>query len=367
MCFRYIKKRDFGNYDMNFLCKLFRCHKSQYDCQGSIKAMQQLMQARIKELYIQHRNRVNTIILRWKKKYNQLRKDYDKEKSIPKRPSYCQPGDCPFNPENKKKPKLTVRDGKTFYENGGTIPIKLIGCSRWEALARAKNISHNWGTKSFHWYEAELIKSGINYVRHGTIPDVEFIIDHCKKMEEFGIIVELTIHNSQVKYDMGDPHKIINMTIDLPNVFYDVHNEFCDTRTDVERARELVRYIRDRGGICSAGAWGHCTHGLELSREFDPVLSDNQIISVHREWTPEWIKKYIGYNKPVIRNEFFDRGDLGFSKAKDIMLETIEAGAQGFQYYGFRDKKILPDLKKSDSESYDKYLEFAGELCKKNK
>jgi len=283
---------------------------------------------------------------------------------VPVEPIPPEPTPEPPEPPPTLKPaKLAIHDGVLCYKDGGTEPIILIGCSRWEVLARAKGISNNWGTKSFDWYEKQLIKSGINYVRHGIIPDYKFVRQHCKRMKKAGIIVELTIYNSQVKYDMGNPMEAIDATIDLPNVFYDVHNEFLDKEEDIAKAKELIDYIRSKGGICSAGAWGYSPNGQEYSERFDPINSRNQIISVHREWTKEWIVKYTGYDKPVIRNEYFDRGVLGLEGTKQIMRETIEAGGH-CGYYGFRDKNVLPDLKYPDPESWDKYLKFIGDYCK---
>jgi len=264
-------------------------------------------------------------------------------------------------PTSKAIKSLEVRDGKFWVNSKATV---LIGCSRWEALARAKKIWYDWGTKSFEWYEEQLIKSGINYVRHGIIPDFEFIRQHCKHMGENGIVVKLTIHNSQIEYDMGDPFDAVDATIDLPNVFYDVHNEFLDSETDIQKAKELIGYIRNCGGICSAGAWGHSPNGQAYSERFDPTHSLNQVISVHREWTKDWITRYAGHGKPVDRDEYFDRGDLGLEGTKQIMRDTVEAGGH-CNYYGFRDKSILPDLEHPDPESWDKYLSWIGNYCKK--
>ena len=264
-------------------------------------------------------------------------------------------------PPELKPAKLAIHDGVLCFKNGGTEPIILIGCSRWEALARAKNIEDDWGNKSFDWYENQLIKSGINYVRHGIIPDYEFVRQHCKRMEKAGIIVELTIHNSQIEYDMGNPMDAVDATIDLPNVFYDVHNEFL-VKDDIAITINLISYIHSRGGICSAGAWGHSPNGQRYSETFDPIRSPNQIISVHREWTTEWITKYIGHGKPVIRNEYFDRGILGLEGTKRIMRETIEAGGH-CQYYGFA-MSGLSGLINPDPQPYDVYLNWIGNYCK---
>jgi len=195
--------------------------KAQEDCNRIIVAREKLL----KEGW-------DYEIAKWKKQYEDCMGD----KPDP-------PDPPPTPPISKAIKSLEVRDGKFWVNGKATI---LIGCSRWEALARAKKIWYDWGTKSFEWYEEQLINSGINYVRHGIIPDLQFVRGHCIRMGENGIVVKLTIHNSQVKYDIGNPLSAVDATIDLPNVFYDVHNEFLDQETDIAKARELISYIKNR-------------------------------------------------------------------------------------------------------------------------
>ena len=302
--------------------------------------------------------RVARVRARWEKRMKAKRIEIRKlkrelEACIKKKPN-PKPKPEPPKPEPPKPDKaiksFEVRNGK-FIVNGK--PIILIGCSRWKALFLEKKWWNNWGVENLAEYENELIKSGINYVRHGTMPDYGFVRQHCKRMMKAGIIVELTIYNSQVNYHMGDPYEAIDATIDLDNVFYDVHNEFLD-HYDVDIIVPLIEYIRSKGGICSAGAWGHSPNGQRYSEMFDPIGSSNQIISVHREWTTGWITKYLGHSKPVIRNEYFDlRNSIGFGGMKRIMKETIEAGAQGCQYFMFNDN------------IWRERLAFAGDYCKK--
>ena len=343
-----------------WLCNLLKC--KQMDCTEEIasevkKAQEdcnQIIRTREGTLKIKHALEMDKLtkeITKWKKQYEDCMGD----KPDP-------PDPPPTPPISKAIKSLEVRDGKFWVNGKATV---LIGCSRWEALARAKKIWYDWGTKSFEWYEEQLIKSGINYVRHGIIPDNEFIRQHCKHMGENGIIVKLTIHNSQIEYWLGNPLSAVDATIDLPNVFYDVHNEFLDKEADIQKARELIGYIRNCGGICSAGAWGHSPNGRAYSERFDPTHSLNQVISVHREWTKDWITRYVGHGKPVDRDEYFDKGVLGLEGTKQIMKDTIEAGGQACQYYGFRDRAILPHFTNPDLESWDKYLNWIGNYCKK--
>ena len=334
-----------------WLCNLLKC--KQMDCTEEIASEVKKAQEDCNRIIVAREKLLKEgwdyEIAKWKKQYEDCMGD---------KPDPSDPPPTP--PISKAIKSLEVRGGQFIVNGKATI---LIGCNRWEALARAKGIWYDWGTESFEWYEEQLIRSGINYVRHGTIPDNEFIRQHCIRMGENGIVVKLTIHNSQVKYEMGNSFDAVKATIDLPNVFYDVHNEFLDKEADIAMAVNLINYIRSRDGICSAGAWGHSPLGQVYSETFDPILSYNQIISVHREWTKDWITRYAGHGKPVDRDEYFDKGVLGLEGTKRIMKETVEAGGH-CQYYGFRDRAILPHFTNPDPESWDKYLSWIGNYCK---
>jgi len=366
---------------MNFrkwICESFDCNKRQ-DCRQAVETMQNLMKAKclnqMKLLNEKHKERINKLkdkihllnqtIGKQEVEIEYWQDKYHAEASVPKRPDYCRLDECPFKPNKKKSSRLAIYKGKLCYEDGGTKPIKLVGVSRWEALARENKLWYSWGDKDLSWYEQQFIESGINYVRHGTVPDLDLIRKHCERMAEVGIIVELTIYNRGARDIMADPRQAVDVTIDLPNVFYDVHNEFLDDREDIDTAKNLIRYIRDRGGICSAGAWGHSSDGLKNSNLFDPINSQNQIITVHREWTPDWISTYVGHGKPVIRNEFFARHDprLNLEDVKKIFIQTFGAGGQGCQYYGFA-YEGLPGLKKYDPFDWKEILTWAGWYCK---
>lgn len=176
---------------------------------------------------------------------------------------------------------LEIREDEFFYKGR---PITLIGASEWNILARATNLINDPEHPVKYDKYMNLMKSyGINYVRHGIIPDLIMVHNHCSELKKFGIIVELTIHNSQSVYDMGKARDAVDATLELGNVFYDVHNEFTDTEEDIKIAHDLIDYVRSKGGIASAGAYGWSTHGKDYSDKFDPIRSGNQIISVHRE------------------------------------------------------------------------------------
>jgi hypothetical protein len=270
----------------------------------------------------------------------------------------------PPPPPPEKPPRLRVENGKIYYRDDGTIPIKLCGVSRWEALWREKKLYYDWGPYSLAWYEEELAKYGINYVRHGAVKDFDFVYQHCQRMKEKGIIVELTVFRNLEEGRLMDlTPENIQMLTELGNVFFDCHNEFMDTREDVFEAKRIAEIISENGGIASGGAWGASTHGEENAALFQQVCPYHRISTVHRQWTKTEIEKSLGYGKPVIRNEYFDRGELGLETVKQIMRETFEAGGQGCQYYGF----AMPELQglvAPDPFDYSEMLAFAGYLIK---
>jgi hypothetical protein len=220
----------------------------------------------------------------WKKKY-------EEEKARPKRPDYCRPDECPFKPNDPDDdpPKLRVEGNRIFY---GNDPIKLCSVSRWEALWREKGLYYDWRPYSLAWYEEELAKYGINYVRHGAVKDFDFVYQHCKRMKEKGIIVELTIFRSLGEGRLIDliPENI-QALVGLGNVFFDCHNEFMDSREDVFEAKRIAEIISENGGIVSGGAWGASTYGEENAALFQQVCPYHKISTVHRQWNKAEIEK----------------------------------------------------------------------------
>lgn len=270
------------------------------------------------------------------------------------------------DPSEEPPPKLKVQGEQFCFRNEGTIPVKLCGASLFNAFAYIKKlIGYPHQHIDYRFYMDEITAHPQNYVRHGTVNDLDLIREHCIELLSKEIIVELNIWNSQAQWEMPDPLEVIDATIDLVNVFYDVNCEFTDDFEDIAKARQLCNYIKEKGGISCAGAWGFSTHGEAYSEEFDPVNSNNSVISVHRNWDKNSISNYTGEAKPVIRNEYFDygaghAGQIGFEGFKRIMRESFEAGAQGVQYYPFIDSLTTPD---HGRRHYHEYAEFASQVC----
>lgn len=273
----------------------------------------------------------------------------------------------PPPPPPIKPSRLAIVNGQICYKNDGTIPIKLCGVSRWEALWRevgGPNYHYNWEPYSLAWYENELAKYGINYVRHGAVQDYDFVYQHCKRMKEKRIMVELTVFRGLSEGRLIDltPENIRTLA-GLGNVFFDCHNEFMDSREDVEEAIIIARLISENGGIVSGGAWGASTDGERNAELFQRTCGYHEISTVHRQWNKAEIEKSLQYGRPVIRNEYFDRGALGLDVVKQIMRETFEAGGQGCQYYGFAIEG-LEGLIAPDPFDYNDMLIYAGNLAR---
>lgn len=274
------------------------------------------------------------------------------KKTISKSPNFYEL----HNSSNSLPPRhhrsLQVR-GRDLYYQGGKI--YLVGVSRREALGR------NWYGFGLKRYENEIIKYRLNYERIDVVRDYRKLRKHCQKMRNYGIIVELTLYDRDQGGFLADVNKVIEATGDLGNIIYEPVNELYSDE-DVKIAKKLTRYLVRKGFLVSAGAYG--AGGEKWSEKFDPIKSQNQIISVHRHWDKESILKYLSAGKPVVRNEYFDRGDLGLAGTMRIMIESFEAGAAGVNYYGFR-MNALKDLPRLDPEPYWKYLKFVSQLSKK--
>jgi len=274
-------------------------------------------------------------------------------------------GYCTIHKRPEAPPRLAIRDGKICYRDGGTVPIILCGVSRWEALWREKGLYHDWGPYSLAWYEEELGKYGINYVRHGAIENFDFVYEHCRRLKDKGIIVELTVFRGLEEGRLMELSETnIRALAGLGNVFFDCHNEFTDSLADVYEAKAIADIIAGYGCIVSGGAYGASSNGEQNAAFFHQICSSHQISTVHRQWTSGEIQNALKYGKPVIRNEYFDRGKLGLEIVKQIMRETFDVGGQGCQYYGFAIPG-LGGLIAPDPFDYRAMLEFAGQLTRK--
>jgi hypothetical protein len=266
----------------------------------------------------------------------------------------------PPPPEEKR---LSVSGNKLLY---GGKPIKLCGVSRIEALWRTtgEHGSPGWGGYSLPWYEQQLINSGVNYVRHlGTIDSI-FLKDHCQRMRDAGIIVEVIAYRAHKASegvlvnlnDMGDIAK-------LGNAFFDGNNEFLDAPENVDKAIEVAETLKSSGCIVSGGAWSGC-EGLPQSNDFltkrDYFID---ILSHHRDWDAESFKDDIEHGKPVVWSEYFaHKGNLSLQQVKDLMDLAFECGFSGVCYYGFRFDGI-PGLEQYDPFPWWDILDYAGRKC----
>lgn len=261
--------------------------------------------------------------------------------------------------------KLSMFNGKLYY---GDKPIHLCGVSRLEALWRFTG-EHNWpgwGDKySQGQYEKDLIDSGINYVRHLGIKNTQVLYDHCKRMKDAGIIVEVGVYwvNSNDwgtlvnLEDMGDLAK-------LGNVFFDCCNEFIgNDQTEIATVINIIKNLKAQGCLVSAGAWSG-PDGKALSDIFHSQSSYQHIETHHREWTVDSFNETLAHRKPVVFSEYFSQGNLTLDQTKAIMKTAFDMGIH-VNYYGWRDIKLgLPGLTKYDPFPYKSILTYAGKLAK---
>jgi len=301
----------------------------------------------------------------WKEKYLDMRESRNEWR---KSCEDCEEAleECEEEPDPDPTPdkKLAIKNGKILY---GGSPVKLCGVSRWEALWRATgehDPAGDWGKYSLEWYENKLIESGINYVRHGGIKDTQFLYDHCKRMKDAGIIVEVTVFRAK-KNSRGVLARLDDMkaVADLGNVFFDINNEFIDEPKNVIEAIRVAKILKSQGCIISGGAWSG-TEGLGQSDEFYSKYDNLDINSHHREWNEYSFKADVWKGKPVVWNEYFAmRAGMSLAKTKQLMRLAFECGVQGVQYYGFRFDGI-PGLKKYDPFHWKDILDYAGGLVK---
>jgi len=268
---------------------------------------------------------------------------------------------------NPGPPRLRVMGGGLFY---GNKRVKLPGVGRWEAWWRDLEIpgQGTWGKKSYNWYVDQIVKYKLPYVRHGSVKDPLYVRDKCIELKERGlaafglpIFVELTLSNGDLPY-LGDPEKMVDKTLDIGTVFYDSHNEFLDKKAWYDRAVEITDMVLSKGGIVGGGAWGHSSQGKEWSQKYINEYGKSSYITSHRPWTKKQIEDLVKLGKPVVFNEYFDRGDLGLSETEAIMRRAFEAGAAAVQYYGVRCPDCTQDIPNCDPAPFWKYFEMAGKF-----
>ena len=264
----------------------------------------------------------------------------------------------PIDPPDKR---LSIEGTKILY---GGEPIKLCGVSRWEALWReyGEHKWHNWGEYSLEWYEQQLINSGINYVRHGGIMDSSLLYEHCKRMKDAGIIVEVSVYRVAETEGVLVELDRMGELADLGNVFFDVCNEFIGTNEgEVNTVFNIATQLRDNGCLVSGGAWSG--DGQVLADEFLEIF-DVDIVTHHRDWTSQSFGDTLSYMKPVVWNEYFAmREQLPIEEIQRRMDMAFDVGINGVQYYGFRFSG-LPGLTNIDpwqsDEFNDEMLTYAG-------
>jgi len=315
-----------------------------------------------KEKYLDMRHLRNI----WRNKYQSCKEELNE---CGRRLTDCEDDlrECKGEPDPNPTPdkKLTVENGKILY---GGSPIKLCGVSRWEALWRATGehgYPYDWGQYSLEWYENKLIESGINYVRHGGIRNTNLLYNHCKRMKDAGIIVEVTVFRAHKKSkgllveldEMGELAK-------LGNVFFDINNEFLDEPKNVEMAIDVAKWLKHQGCIISGGAWSGLK-GLRQSIDFHNLYNGLDINSHHRAWQEASFREDVRRGKPVVFNEFFAfRSGMSLARTKQIMNLAFKCDIQAVTYYGFRDSSMFPGLKNDDPFDYRDMLKYAGEMAR---
>lgn len=241
-------------------------------------------------------------------------------------------------PNPNQPPALKVIGGKLTYGN----ITKFCGVSRREILQRAKG---QFGGLSPEYtladYEKDIIESGINHVRHIGVMDSSFLYEHCKRMKDAGIVVEVEVYESEtneIRVDLNAMGELAK----LGNVSFDVGNEFLD-RDAVDDVIHICNELIMNGCIVSAGAWGYSHNGGDHSKEFHSKYNGNHINTYHRHWTASSIQGTVALGKPVAFNEFFSQGNLTLQEVKDLFDLALNTGCQLVNYYGQR-CSLIPGL-----------------------
>ena len=358
---------------MNWLCKLLGCRYPDLDCSKSIRAMQDLMKSRCEQQKSKIRNFYKEKIGKLENKMFQLEQKVGKQE-VEIEYLQSQLNDCMKN--KKKPPKLLVKNGLIYFGNDGTE--RFLGVGVWRREALLLEIGQNGYTwdwcgdnYSLSWAENEFLKYGLNYLRTDICNNPKLIRNFCERMYKNEVVVELTLRDGD--RNLGNIEAIIEATKDLDNIIYEVFNEMY-SEEDVHEAINLAYQLRNQGLIVSGGAIGAGGEQWADYAKERGLYDIVSIIQVHRHWPMpnhednDWILKYTCFNKPIGRNEFFDRRKLGLLKTKFIFEKSIEHGAQLVNYYGFR----MPGFgskcgEDAEGNPYWKYLEIASKILKEGK
>jgi len=363
---------------MSFFCEIFGCLKN---CRKKLKLledqMKHLCEKRIKESQADCNSRIEIIreahkeeIALLKAQNNYLKNSADelKEKLSYWKNKY---EEC----ARKSLPsRLLIKDGALYFKNNGTERFIGIGVWRREALClEAGQEGEHWSrcgkNYSLTWAEREFHKYGLNYLRTDICNDPKLVRSFCERMYEKNVVVELTLKDSV--RDLGSIEETVEATKDLKNIIYECWNELY-AEDDVDGAISIAKNLRNQGLIVSGGAIGAGGEKYADYAKKKGLYDIVSIIQVHRHWPyqnhedNDWILGYKHYDKPIGRNEFFDRKELGLSGVKFIFEKSLEHGAQLVNYYGFRVPGFGSDnCEDAEGSPYYKYLEIASEVLSK--
>ena len=269
-----------------------------------------------------------------------------------------------------KPPKLIIKDNMLYFHNDGIEPFVGIGASSRKMLERELNLIGTEEEKRL-WKEyggtwkilEETYNYGLNYIRTNVVEDLDLVEAVVSWCYEHGIVIELTF---DFQKQFPSPRIVFDRLQPYPCVLWEMGNEFSE-KTTAEIIRNMLAWIdwlRSQGAIVSAGGFGAGQEGW--ADYFYKQNPNHQVAQVHRHWTPAWIKKYIDMGYIVGRNEYFDLGDevdpgFGFNTFQNIMIESINAGAQLVNYYVFVDAFFGPTQGRS---WFSDYAYWAGQYCK---
>jgi len=252
-------------------------------------------------------------------------------------------------------PELKIQDGKLYFLDGGREQFLGVGVWRREALClETGQEGYTWQrcgqNYSLAWAEREFHKYDLNYLRTDICNIPNLVRGFCERMYEKNVVVELTLRDGV--RDLGSIEETIQATVD--------------------RAISIAKNLRNQGLIVSGGAFGAGGEEYADYAKKKGLYDIVSIIQVHRHWPypahedNDTILDYKDYKKPIGRNEFFDRRELGLRKTKFIFEKSIDHGASLVCYYGFRLKGFGSDnCEDAEGNPYYKYLEIASDVLLK--